>query len=215
MRVLCGFLALSLTCCGFSPPTHYYTLTTVQNAQPLQAAGAPLQIFRVNIPAMLDRSAIVEQEKSGELKISGNNRWAAPLDGMIRAVLAGDMQQKLPGEVLLPGDPVPPADTRGLLINVRQFAAQDSARVVLLADWSLMSGHSAQPVLTRHEAIELPISSSSSSEVVPVMSQALDILSDRIAATIGANQGAERVNGAHQARTCGSDGANGTRREEQ
>ncbi|MBV8361282.1 MAG: membrane integrity-associated transporter subunit PqiC, partial [Deltaproteobacteria bacterium] len=60
----------------------------------------------------------------------------------------------------------------------------DSQRVVMLADWSLMSGQPAEPILTRSEAIKLPVSSRKSSEVVPTMSEAVAILSDRIAYAI-------------------------------
>jgi uncharacterized protein len=196
-RALLGLLVFNLVSC-FSPPTHYYTLTPVQTAQPLNISGAPLQIYRVYIPAVLDRASLVEQGESGELKISDNNRWAAPLDGMIRAVVAGDLQEKMPGMVLLPGDPAPSGDTRGLVINVRQFGPRDSERVVLLADWSLMSGHPARLVLTRSEVVVLPINSSRSSEVVPVMSQALGILSDRIADAIEAEQTADVSRVRHQ-----------------
>jgi uncharacterized lipoprotein YmbA len=147
-------------------------------------SGPSLQIFHVSIPAVLDRASLVEWRRSGELKISDTQRWAAPLDGMIREVLAADLRHKLPGLVLMPGDPVEPGDTRGIVVNIRHFAPEDSQRVVLLADWSLLSGRPAQPVLTRSEAIKLPISSGQSSAVVPAMSEAVAILSDRIADAI-------------------------------
>ncbi|MBV8772273.1 MAG: membrane integrity-associated transporter subunit PqiC, partial [Deltaproteobacteria bacterium] len=135
----------------------------------------------VSIPAVLDRESLVEWAGSGELRISDTKRWAAPLDGMIQGVLAADLRQKLPGLVLLPGDPVPPGDSGGIMVNVRHFAPHEGKRVVLLADWSLISGNPARPILTRYETIELPIHSTDSSEVVSAMSEAIAVLSDRIA----------------------------------
>jgi uncharacterized protein len=181
--LLFGIIALIVAGC-FSPQTHYYSLTPIESTQPIRVSGPPLQIFHVSIPAVLDRESLVEWTRSGELKISGSNRWAAPLDDMIRDVLAADLHDKLPGLVLWPGDPVESDETRGIVVNVRHFAPDDAQRVVLLADWSLMSGRPAEPILTRSEAIKLPISSGKSSEVVPAMSEAVAVLSDRIADAI-------------------------------
>jgi uncharacterized protein len=184
-----------MAACGFSPETHYYSLTPVESGQPANlSSGSLLQVSHVTIPAMLDRESLVRREGAGELKISGTSRWAAPLAEMIQNVLAEDLRRKLPDLVILPGDPVPQGEKRSIAVNVRHFAADNSKRVVLLADWSLLSEPPAEPILTRSEAISLPISSSSSSEVVSVMSEALAILGDRIAETISAQNFAnERV----------------------
>jgi uncharacterized protein len=184
IKILLASIVLASAGCGFSPPTHYYSLTPIQSIQPINGSGPPLQVLHVTIPAALDRESLVEWTGSGELKISGRNRWAAPLDEMIQNVLAADLRHKLPGRVFLPGDPVPPGRSLGLLINVANFAAADSERVVLAADWSLMSGRPALPLLTRSELIKIPIGTSRSSEVVYAMSEALAVLSDRIAHAI-------------------------------
>ena len=47
-----------------------------------------------------------------------------------------------------------------------------------------MSGTAAAPILTRYETIELPISSAQTAKVVRAMSEALAVLSDRIAGTV-------------------------------
>ena len=184
IRILLASIVLVIAGCGFSPPTHYYALTPIQSVQPINGSGPPLQVLHVTIPAALDRESLVEWTGSVEVNISGRNRWAAPLDEMIQTVLASDLRHKLPGRVFLPGDPAPPGRARGLLINVANFAAQDSQRVILAADWSLMSGRPAVPVLTRSEVIKIPIATSRSSEVVHAMSEALAVLSDRIAHAI-------------------------------
>ena len=178
-----GVIALMAAGC-FSPRTHYYSLAPIELTQPIHVSGPPLQIFHVSIPAVLDRETLVEWKRSGELKMSDSNRWAAPFDEMIRDVLAADLRHKLPGLVLLPGDPIEAGETRGIVVNVRHFAPDDSQRVVMIADWSLMSGQPAEPILTRSEIIKLPISSPKSSEVVPTMSEAVAILGDRIAYAI-------------------------------
>jgi uncharacterized protein len=187
-RLLPGVLALMLVGCGISPKTHYYSLTPVESAQPPELSSGPyLQVFHVAIPAVLDRDSLVEWAGAGELRISGTRRWAAPVDEMIQNVIAADLRRRLPDRVILPGDPVPRGETQGIAINVRHFAAENAQRVVLLADWSLVAGHPAEPILTRSEAIEVPLRSSRSSEVVSAMSKALAVFSDRIADTIYAD----------------------------
>ena len=99
-------------------------------------------------------------------------------------MLAADLRHELPGLVLIPGNPSPSGDVRSVVVNVRHFAAENSARVVLLADWSLIAGRPPSAILTRSEAISLSIHSSRGSDVVPVMSKAIALLSERIANTI-------------------------------
>jgi hypothetical protein len=138
----------------------------------------------VIIPTTLDRDSLVEWTGAGELKVSGRDRWAEPLDEMIQSVLAADLRKQRPRLVLLPGDPVPPGGARSIVVNVRHFAAENASRVVFLADWSVMTGKPPLPAFTRSEAIEVPLKSDQSSAVVSAMSQALAILSDRIANTV-------------------------------
>jgi uncharacterized lipoprotein YmbA len=183
-RAFIGAMALIFAGCGFSPQTQYYALSPVESTQPSAVSGPPVRILRVTIPAVLDRESLVKWSGPGELSISEAERWAAPLDGMIQSVLAADLRQKLPGLVLMPGDPIPPGDSRGIMVNVRHFAADGAKRVVLLVDWSLISGSQAAPILTRYEDIDVPIGSNQGAEVVHAMSEALGVLSDRIASTL-------------------------------
>ncbi|MGH7915501.1 MAG: PqiC family protein [Candidatus Binataceae bacterium] len=184
MRLGIGVFALVLAGCISSPETRYYSLVSVASGHPTIISGRPMQVFHVTIPATLDRESLVEWAGSGELKISSRDRWAGPLDDMIQAVLAGDLRERLPGMVVLPGDPAPPGDSRGVVINVRHFAAENGQHVVLLADWSLTSGQPRVAVLNRSEVIEIPLSSDRTSDVVSAMSHALGMLSDRIAKAV-------------------------------
>ena len=189
-RLGIGALALILASCASSPETRYYSLAPVGSGQAAAVSGQPLQVFLVAIPASLDREAMVEWSGPGELKISNRDRWAEPLDDMIRNVLASDLRDRLPGLVLLPGDQVAPGDSRGIVVNVRHFAAENGQRVVLLADWSLTSSQSRAAILNKSEAIEAPLSSDRSPDVVSAMNHALAMLSDRIAGAVVRDQAA-------------------------
>ncbi len=91
-------LALLLAGCG-SPATHYFTLSAVSpesSPRAMACPGPPIAVQHVLLPAMLDRQSMVLAAGPNELKISSQNRWAAPLDDMIGRVLADDLRQRLP-----------------------------------------------------------------------------------------------------------------------
>ena len=176
-----GLLAL-LAGCG-SPQTQYYTLAPVPPAgAPGAAKGRPVMIRDLMLPADLDRLSFVEANGPTRLAISDQDRWAAPLEDMTRRVLAADLQARLPGLVLLPGDPVPATGVRGLVVNIRQFASDTSGHGVLQVDWSLLAGHPAKPVMRHAEAIPFQAASGKAADVVTAMSAALGTLADRITA---------------------------------
>ena len=185
-RIWPGFLLLVVFACG-SPRTHYYTLAPVGSERPARDDGQPLKIGQVIVAATLDRDSLVEWSGSGELKISERDRWAAPLDGMIRGVVAENLRERLPVHVYLPGDVVAPGPVRSLDLNIRRFGAQDNQKIMLIADWSLLAGNPPAVTLNRSESIDIPLKSNQTGDVVIAMNKALAELSDRIAAAIMRN----------------------------
>ena len=184
-------IALALAGCG-SPPTHFYTLTSVAPAVPGAAApspcgGPPIAVRRVLLPDMLDRQSLVraQGQAADRLDISSQDRWAAPLDRMTQRVLAEDLRERLPGQrVLAPGDPEPPGGVTALDVNVRRFLPDAAGQVSLQADWTLLDRH-GKPVLTRSEAIGAG-GPPAAEDVVLSMSHALGTLADRIATALAA-----------------------------
>jgi uncharacterized protein len=181
-----GFaLAFMIAGCFGSPQTRYYSLVPIPSPPAGAASVQPLVVIRVTIPAVLDRESIVEWSGAERLEISNQNRWAAPLDGMMQRVLAEDLRQRLPGEVLLPGDPVSANDSWGLVLNVQHFAADtQSQQVALVADWSLIDPKTHAVIITRSQSLELSLPSKKTNDVVAAMSRAIAELSERIAHTL-------------------------------
>jgi uncharacterized lipoprotein YmbA len=182
-RIWPGAFLFLLFACG-SPRTHYYTLSPIGSVRPAADEGQPLKLGQVIVAAALDRDSLVEWSGSGELKISEQNRWAAPLDGMIRGVVAEDLRERLPVHVYLPGDVVAPGPVRSVNLNIRRFGAQENRRVTLVADWSVLAGKPLAVVLGRSETINVPLKSSDVPAVVLAMNQALAELSERMASAI-------------------------------
>jgi len=182
-RIWPGAFLFIVFACG-SPRTHDYTLAPVGSERPAADDGQPIKIGQVIVAAMLDRDSLVEWSGSGEIQISEQDRWAAPLDGMIIGVVAEDLRERLPVHVYLPGDVVAPGPVRSVDLNVRRFGAQENQQVTLIADWSLLSGNPPIAVLNRNESVKVSLKSNRTADVVLAMNRALAELSDRIAAAI-------------------------------
>ncbi len=173
---------LMLAACGGSPPTRFYTLDPVPAGSPIATlTGPPIQVGEVILPADLDRLGIVTRAGPDRLSVSDQDRWAAPLDGMFRRVLAADLAARLPdSKVLAPGDPAP-AGVRILTVNVRRFESDAGGHVTLDAGWALLNGRA--PVRRGHEVIALQAGSAAGPEAA-AMSRALGELASRIVRAI-------------------------------
>ncbi len=182
-------LMLLLAGCGSSPPTHYYTLTPdpapVPGYHPVEHKGHAVMIGHVDIPGELDRDSLVTRIGPNRLNVSDQDRWAGPLDEMIRRILAADLRERLHSvTVLAPGDPVPERGARAVLVVIRHFMGDSTGHVVLEADWSLVSARSAKPLFTRHASLTTEAGAGTAPAVVAAMSRALAELSDEIAGAL-------------------------------
>ncbi len=179
-------LALLPAACG-SPATQFYELMPVGPATAAAGGTAclpgPLTVQHVTLPATLDRSSIVRAAGPDRLDISGEHRWAAPLDGMVQSVLAEDLRTRLPGaSVALPGDPAPKGSV-GLAVTIWRFLPDAGGRTALMADWTTNAGAGAGPVHSETVAADGP---PGVAQAATGMSRALGGLADRIAAVLSA-----------------------------
>ena len=185
--ILCAVLAsFALAACGSSPPTRFYTLDPVPPGRTATGfAGPPLQVGQVMLPPDLDRLSIVTRAGPDRLSVSGEDRWAAPLDGMVQRVLAADLAARLPqSEVLAPGDPAPPGGVRTVSVNVRRFDSDAAGQVTLDAGWALLKGTPPVPVRRGHEMITVQAGTAATGPEAAAMSRALAEFADRIARAI-------------------------------
>jgi uncharacterized lipoprotein YmbA len=206
MRVVGGIAVVALlTGCASSAPLRYYTLSEVPPATEPTSTVPAIRVGRVRIPGELDRSELVQRIDATRLKIAEQDRWAAPLDEMIRRVLLADLQTRgatsspvaaaaAPSSAPDAASPsmAPPKDNSigtpaTLSLDVEEFIGDGSCAVTLRASWELRSGATnaaAAAARTGHESIRLPPSSVTCTVgALPMaMSQALAQLSDRILA---------------------------------
>lgn len=188
-------LVLPIAGCG-GAPTGFYTLTPVRPAaHDADAPGcqaAPVGVGRVVLPETLDRQSMIRIDGPDRIDISSQNRWAAPLDSIIRHVLAEDLRDRLPADqILLPGDAQPPGGSAALDVSIQRFAGDTTGHVVLQADWTLLD-RGGKPVLTRSEALSTNAASPGTDAVVAAMSGTLGQFADRIVVVLQGCPRAER-----------------------
>jgi uncharacterized lipoprotein YmbA len=172
--------------CG-SPGNTYYVLnptgpakvTSVGRSSPIHT----LAIDGVSIPGALDRPQLVVGLDENRVDVREYDRWAEPLDGMIRRTLAENLMARLgPDRVL----ETPNKDSSRLTITIDAFG-REGQRVVLRGQWTLKDSGTDSPAPAPHSFDrDLPLDQNAQLPgAVAGMSQLLGAVSDDIASTIG------------------------------
>jgi len=176
-------LLILLAGCGSSPPSKFYVLTAdpVPQRAGGSAAGNTVALGRITLPGALDRPQIARRRGGNEIVFSEEERWAGPLDDMMRRVLADDLAARLPAGVSLieSAATTPPGVT--LALDVSHFDADESGTVTLVAHWEAL-GPTGRPLGTpRESTIVEPGSGKDAAAVAATMSRAVAALAARIA----------------------------------
>lgn len=183
----CAALALTwlLGACQSSPPTHYYALAEIAPtaARVTLPVHVPIRVERVTIPAELDRLEIVRRSASNQVQIAAFERWAAPLEDMIRQVMADDLAARCaPGTFASANEPAVGEPRGHLYIGIRAFAGDEHGAVKLHGAWLLQT---PQAVSARGiEEIAVAADNASADALAAAMSRALAAFADRIAAAL-------------------------------
>jgi uncharacterized lipoprotein YmbA len=149
-RLAAGIALVALAGCGSSPPAHFFTLDATAPQTRVEATSdAPIQVASVHIPSALDRLSMVRGEQDHQLTISDQDRWGAPFDDLTRRVLTQDLSRRLSPGMVLPPDAKLSGNARGVVVDILTFQPDASGQVTLDADWTLLQGDPAKPVLRR------------------------------------------------------------------
>lgn len=176
--------ALALAACGSSPPTRFYVLEPVAPAQSAAAAGgAPIRVAAVHLPEELDRLEIVSDLGPNRVEVRGEDRWASPLDDMSRRVLAQDLEQRLPPQMLVPPHAPAPRSARALVIDLQAFGVDAAGTGRLQGGWTL-EGPDRQPLLRRRVDLTASAAGVGPQAQAAAMSRLLGELADQIAAVV-------------------------------
>jgi uncharacterized lipoprotein YmbA len=179
-----------MSACQSSPATHYFALTplappsspgapAVLAALAALAAETPMRVERITIPAELDRLELVRRGTANRLQIATFDRWAAPLDEMIRRVVTADLAARLaPGAMASLNEPAVGEARRRLFIDIQEFAADAQGAVKLQASWLLQAPGTR--AVRGTEELRIEAGDTSADALAAAMSRALATLSDRI-----------------------------------
>jgi uncharacterized lipoprotein YmbA len=188
MRVGIALTALMLAGCGASEHSRFYVLTENPAVLARVTVDPPITtvaLGAVKLPAALDRPQMARRLNSDEISYSEYDRWAGPLDDMVRRVLIADLDGRLaPNMVLIEDNPSSPASL-ALAVDVIRFDADAAGLVALNARWEIL-GRAGSLVGPPHGAMIVePGSGREAKAVAATMSRAVADLAAHIAASFG------------------------------
>ena len=188
MRIHIALTALILAGCGASDHSRFYVLTEHQVAATRAATVSPattIALGEVQLPAALDRPQMARRLNSDEISYSEHDRWAGPLDDMLRRVLIADLDGRLaPGLVLIENNPTSPANLT-IAVDVLRFDADAAGAVTLKARWEALGRAGSLAGAPRDVVIVKPGSGGDVEAVAATMSRAVADLASEIATAVG------------------------------
>ena len=188
MRLCIALTALMLAGCGASDHSRFYVLTEHPALVARSVAAAPtttIALGAVKLPAALDRPQMARRLNSDEISYSEYDRWAGPLDDMVRRVLSADLEGRLPlGMILIDNNPTSPASLT-IAVDVLRFDADAAGQVTLKARWQMLDRSGSLVGIPRDAMIVKPGSGRDAEAVAATMSSAVADLATQIAASLG------------------------------
>jgi hypothetical protein len=188
MRLCIALTALMLAGCGASDHSRFYVLTEHPALVARSVAASPtttIALGAVKLPAALDRPQMARRLNSDEISYSEYDRWAGPLDDMVRRVLIADLEGRLPpGMVLIDDNPTSPASLT-IAVDVLRFDADAAGQVTLKARWQMLDRSGSLVGIPRDAMIVKPGSGRDAEAVAATMSGAVADLATQIAASLG------------------------------
>ena len=185
--VVLALLAGILAACS-SPPSKYYVLSAQPDpVRPMPAgfARTTVAIGAIMLPGALDRPQIARRLGPNQLDYAEYDRWAGPLDEMIRRVLLTDLRSRLPaGTVLIDSDSLASADLT-IAIDIRSFDADKSGWVTLNASWEILNKNTKIVSIPSDAIIVESAAGSDTAAVAATMSRAVAALAGNIGSDIG------------------------------
>ena len=155
MRVGIALTALMLAGCGASEHSRFYVLTENPAVLARVTVDPPITtvaLGAVKLPAALDRPQMARRLNSDEISYSEYDRWAGPLDDMVRRVLIADLDGRLaPGVALIESNSASAANLT-IAVDVIRFDADAAGLVTLNARWEIL-GRAGSLVGPPHDAM--------------------------------------------------------------
>jgi uncharacterized lipoprotein YmbA len=196
--------AMFLGACS-SAPTHYHSLTPVQQAiGPSESASGAIVctsdatgptalepepigtvlLAHLAVPVAADRMQLLLHQTPTRLSVYETDRWAAPLGDQISSILIDNLRNALPN-LSITGDPLLIGTGTSLRLNVEieELDALAGKEATVRARWKLfVSGNTASRTGTC--AARQPLHTTNLDELVLAWSRSLSDISAHLAASI-------------------------------
>jgi len=176
--------------CASSPPSRYYTLSSLQAGgrelrESISDQGFTIVVGPITIPEYLDRAEIVTRSSSNKITFSGYDVWAGSLAEDFSRALAENLFALLPRVTVIvyPG-PRPPSIDYRITVDVVRFDGPVGGDVSLVARWAILEGKEKKIVLVRRSTIIEPSGAEGYEAMVAADSRAVEKLSREIAEAI-------------------------------
>lgn len=185
---LLSCLLAPLTGCigGSTPPSNFYLLEPINpsvnsasdvSAKPLIALGP------VRIPRYVDRPQIVTASGRNAYQLSELNRWAESLDGNISRVLAQNLSNLAPVDVVLVDSSLRARQAQmRVSVNILEFHVNPQDQAGLTAQLQIIRGEDM--LLRRQVSYRSPASSTDYPVMVAALNDCLNRMSQELAALL-------------------------------
>ena len=132
-----ALIAAAAAGCASSPPTRFYTLSSMATAGDGAVVSGGVLVGPVTIPTGVDRPEFLAQVAPNRVEIEDFERWAAPLYDSIGRVIAGDLAVllKTPDVAVAPLANFVPAYR--VTISVQRFESVPGDSALIEAVWTV------------------------------------------------------------------------------
>nr|VFJ58238.1 MAG: hypothetical protein BECKDK2373B_GA0170837_10728 [Candidatus Kentron sp. DK] len=169
-------------CAVVSEPKNHYLMSPVDPAATPPPVELAVGVGPITLPDYLRRENIVVRQSPTRIRIAPNDRWAAPLDTHLSALLAENLRRRLgsSGIPVFPWPPVARVDYQ-VTVDITRLI-HEGENVYLDAHWRILNGPSSVAV-DGSTRIREP-AGDDYDQIVAAMSHAVGRLSDEIAGAI-------------------------------
>jgi uncharacterized lipoprotein YmbA len=180
---------LWLTGCATTPPSSFYVLTPLAQAErrdvTLAEGRVTVGIGPVSFPDFLDRPQIVTRAGSNRLDLDELNRWGGSLqDGFLRTL--GENLAHLLGTaqiLVYPAEVRFPVDYR-VIATVLRFEGAKGGEAVLKVRWAVIDPYSERPLAVRESTYRNRVAAPGEEGLVAALSASLGDFSRDVATTL-------------------------------
>jgi len=183
-------LIFSLSACGSSPKTHFYTLNAKSTSQKNSKQNPNqlyLGVWLVKLPSFLDRPEMVTRVGSYGIEVADFHRWAGGFQNNITRLITSELGRRLKTDhiVMSPWLAHQKLDYQ-IRINIKRFDGEFGNNMILNGTWRLLNKKGDKEILAQAFNYETHTNSKNYIDLVAAFSDLTVSLSEQIAIAIAA-----------------------------